>query len=130
MAYQQISGGGMSESHINTLAIRKAAIEGWEPFRYERIGKDGFLLTGGIPRLLTRGPNKGKKTWDNKTASKVVITDAELFAEKARYTAETGNCPQCYGKGEMFASWHVETGTKHRPCADCGGTGKAAKEVA
>jgi hypothetical protein len=119
----------MSESHINTLAMRKAGTEGWEPFRYEVIGKDGFLITGGIPRILTRGPNKGKKTWDRKAATKIVITDSELDAEKVRYVAETGNCPKCYGKGEVSAGWHVETGTKYRPCDECGGTGKTAKSA-
>jgi hypothetical protein len=116
------------QAHIDTVAIRKAAIEGWEPYRYQAIGSDGSLITGGIPRILTRGPRKGKKTWDGK-GTQVVVTKAEIDAEKVRYTVETGNCPECYGTGEIFASWHHERGTTYKPCPHCNATGSASKEV-
>jgi len=117
-------------THMESVAIRKAGVEGWEPFRYEVIGTDGILVTGGIPRLLKSGPRKGQKTWGAKKGSKVVVTNSEVATEKARYVAETGNCPECYGKGEIFASWHVDHGTKYKPCPHCCATGKARKEAA
>ena len=120
---------GSHINHIDVIAMRKAGIDGWEPYRYQRIGDDASLITGGIPRLLKSGPRKGQKTWDGK-GTQVVVTDAEIDSERKRYAAETGNCPWCYGRGEVFASWHHETGTKYRPCTHCGATGKANREAA
>lgn len=114
-------------THIDAVAIRKSGIEGWEPFRYEFIAPDSNLVTGGIPRILKSGPRKGRKTWDGK-GTRVVVTRAEIEAEKQRYAAETGNCPECYGEGEIFASWHHERGTTYKPCPHCGGTGKELGE--
>lgn len=108
--------------HMDAVAIRKAGIEGWEPFAWERVGEDS-LVTGGIPSLLKSGPRKGKKTWRGKGTS-VVVTRAEVDAEAARYSAETGNCAECYGEGQVFASWHHIDGTKYHPCKACGATGK------
>jgi hypothetical protein len=118
----------MSEqtTHMDAVAIRKAGIEGWEPFKWERVGED-VLFTGGIPRLLQSGPRKGRKTWDGKGSS-VVVTRGEEAAEYARYEATTGECGTCYGKAEVFASWHHIDGTKYRPCAKCNSTGKAQSE--
>lgn len=110
-------------SHMNAVAIRKSGIAGWEPYAWERIGED-VIFTGGIPRLLMRGPRKGKKTWDGKGTS-VVVTRAEESTEEARYVAETGNCGRCQGDGKVFASWSVTDGTKYRECKQCTGTGKA-----
>lgn len=111
-------------SHMEKVAIRKSGVEGWEYFRWQRAGEDS-ILTGGIPRLLKSGPRKGKKTWDGKGTS-VVVTQAEIDEEAARYVSETGNCATCYGTGEVFQSWHHIDGTKYKPCRECGATGKAA----
>lgn len=109
-------------SHMDAVAIRKSGIVGWEPFQWQAAGNDS-ILTGGIPSLLTRGPRKGRKTWDGKGTS-VVVTRDEVIAEQMRYMAETGNCARCYGTGEVFASWHHIEGTKLKPCTTCAGTGK------
>lgn len=112
--------------HTDAVAIRKAGIEGWEPFAWEIIGTDGMLITGGIPRLLTRGPRKGKKTWSGCASSKVVVTRSEVDAEEVRYVAETGNCGKCYGIGRELVGWSVAEGEKFSPCKACGGKGGAA----
>lgn len=109
--------------HMDVVAIAKSGVEGWEPFKYEMIGKDS-LITGGVPRILTKGPRKGRKTWDG-AGTAVVVTKDEVEAEAARYTAETGNCATCYGEGKVFASWHHIEGTTYRECNVCTGTGKA-----
>lgn len=113
-------------SHLDTIARRKVSgPDGWEVCGWERIGGGNDLVVeGGVPRLLKSGPKKGKKTWRDVPVQKAVVTSDELKAEHARYEAETGNCGDCYGKGEVFASWdHVE-GTKYRKCERCGGTGE------
>lgn len=111
--------------HMDAVAIRKSGIEGWEPFKWERVGDDA-MVTGGIPHILKTGPRKGKKTWRGKGTS-VVVTRAEQEAQATRYVEETGNCHECYGKGEVFASWHHIDGTKYKPCRDCGASGRAQR---
>lgn len=113
--------------HMDAVAIRKAGIEGWEPFKFQLVGEDS-LITGGIPRLLKSGPRKGRKTWDGKGTS-VVVTRSEVEAEAARYAAETGNCSKCYGEGKVFKSWNHIEGTKHKECPNCKGSGRATKET-
>lgn len=114
----------MNNTHMNTIAAKKAGIEGWEPYRWEKIARDAIAVTGGIPRLLTRGPRKGKKTWDGKGTTEVV-TYAEMEMEFKRYEEETGKCGDCLGEGREFAGWHHIEGTKYRPCRRCNETGKA-----
>lgn len=108
-------------SHMDVVAMRKAGIEGWSPFKYQLIGDDS-VITGGIPRIITRGPRKGRKTWDGEGTS-VVVTRAEVEAEAQRFASETGKCSRCYGKGEVFHSWHHKEGTTYRQCSSCAGTG-------
>jgi len=112
----------MNTQHMIEVAKRKSAIDGWEPYRFEVVGKDAIMFTGSIPRLLKRGPRKGEKTWDGK-GTRVVVTDAEGQAEQLRYEESTGNCGNCFGKREVFASWDYKTGTKHKECSACSGTG-------
>lgn len=69
--------------HFHAVAARKAGQEGWEPFAYERLG-DALLMKGGVPRLLQSGPRKGEKTWEVKSATKVVVTDEEADEEARR----------------------------------------------
>lgn len=110
--------------HMNTVAARKAGdIPGWEPWFYERVG-GGLIIKGGIPRLISKGPRKGKKTWDPKESQTVVVTPEEVEREYQRYEAETGKCGECFGDGKVVASAGV-SGTTYRECKVCGGSGKA-----
>lgn len=111
-------------SHLDEVARRKVnGPEGWAVCAWERIGND-LVVTGGVPRLLKAGPRKGESTWRDVPTQKVVVTEAEIDAEKARYEADTGKCSDCMGKGDVLASWSVAEGIKYRPCKRCGGTGK------
>lgn len=112
--------------HTDAVAIRKSGIVGWEPFAWEVIGTDGMLITGGVPRHLTRGPRKGQKTWRGSKSSKVVVTRTEVDCEEARYMAETGNCGKCYGIGRVMVGWSVAEGEKYSACKACGGKGSVA----
>jgi hypothetical protein len=50
-------------------------------FYFEAVS-GGLLVEGGIPRLLTRGPRKGKPTWRDcrrsKDTMRCIISDEEL----------------------------------------------------
>lgn len=112
--------------HMNEVARRKVnGPVGWEIFRWERIGSGmDFVVEGGVPRLLTRGPRKGQKTWDG-DRSKTVVAETEIAAELERYETKTGNCGDCGGTGAVFAGWSEKEGTRTRPCRRCGATGKS-----
>jgi len=111
----------------NAIAIEKSGIEGWVPFRYELIGKNDTIMTGGVPRVLTRGPNKGERRWDG-PRTQVAVTQVEIDAAMARYEAETGNCAECEGTKQTVAGWSASEGTRYRECVRCHGTGIAPKK--
>lgn len=113
--------------HLESAARRKQnAPENWFAFQFEVVGESDYLIAGAIcTDFYSRGPRKGKPKWPGGPGVKVVLTKADVDAEIARYVRETGNCPDCFGTKEEFASWNHETGTKMRPCERCGATGKA-----
>jgi hypothetical protein len=113
------------ESHMSRIARRKlGAPPEWELCGWERVGTDGVLITGGIPRLLKSGPSKGKKTWRDSEITKAVVTKGEEAIERAAYEASTGNCGECLGSGKTWAGWKLGEGSSYRQCRDCSGTGK------
>lgn len=109
--------------HAEMVARRKLGDLpiGFEFVSYEMIGKDACLLTGAVPIIGKRG---GKKWPPVKKCERAVVTEAEVADERRRYEAETGNCSECLGKGEVFASYHHIDGVKNRPCSDCKATGR------
>jgi hypothetical protein len=117
-------------NHMEPVARRKAGgNEAWEVCAWERVGKDGVIVEGGIPRVLKSGPRKGKKTWRDMPTQKVVVTVAEIDAEHARYEADTGTCGDCFGKGRVFARWSQANGVEMKECGRCKGTGIAPSNV-
>ena len=81
-----------------------------------------FHVNLGVPRLLTRGPNKGQKRWDGDRQEQW-LGEAEVEAQARRYEAETGKCCACTGTGKQVARWSVTDGTTYRDCGRCHGTG-------
>lgn len=74
---------------INSIARRKLGTPNdWEVFRVEWIG-DQILCEGGIPRVITRGPKKGRKRWDKCETRRVIISRNEIEAEKK---SNNGSC--------------------------------------
>lgn len=116
--------------HMNAVARRKVnGPEGWEYFKWERVGEGAdFIVEGAVPRLLKSGPRKGQKTWKGCPSQKTVVTGAEIDDEHARYEAATGNCGTCGGTGEVFASWRHDEGVTMKPGKRCDGEGKAPNE--
>ena len=109
-------------THYESAAIRAVGIEGWEPCIFEACA-NGSLIRGGIPKLTAAG----KKKWPaQKNMEMVVITDADVKAEYARYEAETGKCGDCYGEGKRVVGWHHIEGNRFAPCAKCGETGRVS----
>lgn len=97
----------------------------WECYKWEKIGTtDDVLVTGGLPRLITRGPRKGRKTWDG-AGAKVVVTQGEIEAAKLAYEAETNRCHRCGGDGQEWCGWSAAEGNRYKPCTRCNATGVA-----
>ena len=108
------------ETHIETAAQRKSGIAGWEACIFERLD-GGLLVTGGIPKLVA-----GKKKWPpKKSMQRIILTEADVMAEKMMYAQTTGRCPDCYGEGQRAVGWNKDTGNKYETCAICAGTGRS-----
>lgn len=110
--------------HIDKIAQRKSGIEEWEACSWEKLDGDDCLVTGGIPRLIKSGKNKGRKTWRDSSITIFCVTKEELSDERKRYEKETGLCSYCFGDGKTIKSWNVKTGTEYKDCNNCNGTGK------
>ena len=107
----------------------------WEVFRFRSLGAEKFgdapkviELTGAMAPRFMRGKRSGERNWqkrDRGSERTVYITPAEHAAWLEAWSARTGLCRECAGKGEVFARWHHQEGTTYKPCRRCGGTGQA-----
>lgn len=124
--------------HISVVALRKARevlrrpadIDGWEAFKFETVA-DAYLIEGGVPRLLQTGPRRGQKTWRGSRITRVIVTKAEVSAERRRYEAETGSCARCMGSGsgEVLTGWSRKGGDRLSVCPRCHGTKHAPNDA-
>jgi hypothetical protein len=113
----------MSMAHRERVALRKLGNpEGWAWFSWQCVGEDAVILKGCVPtRAYTKGPRKGRSVYDP-PYREVVVTDAEVLAERKRFEDETGKCGECSGAGREFARWTAAHGTEWRPCRLCNGS--------
>lgn len=115
--------------HVDEIARRKLSKPPeWEICRAEWIG-DNILCEGGVPRIISRGPNKGKKRWDKNNLDRVIVSEAEIELEKEQYESETGKCWRCIGKTVIIASSSITTGQTYRECPRCRATGNSPLET-
>lgn len=100
----------------------------WSRYAWKRYDPDRLRLTLGITRFISKGKNKGRKTWDGKI--EVFVTDAEIEATELEWENETGKCHNCGGDGSEWAGSSYETGFpvhSYRKCERCEGSGIAPK---
>jgi hypothetical protein len=111
---------------VAVVAREKLGVsDDWLWFGWERVGDDALIVRGGVPiGTVSRGPRKGRPKW-KMPGDRVVVTDAEQRAARARYEAATGLCSECQGAKEAWAGWSAEHGNRYRPCPRCGATGQA-----
>lgn len=113
------------------VAKRKVGDPKWEWYRSEVIGEHDFLLEGGEPRLISKGPRKGQRSWKHLSPTqikKVVVTEAEIKQAEADYERDTGKCHACGGTGQEWWGWDRATGDKVKPCRRCEATGNARRD--
>lgn len=119
---------------VELMARERAGMpDDWRAFRYSWMppgGKPLYLeVVGAVAPIYTRGDRKGTpnfKRRDVSTERTVYLTPAEMDAWEKRWEHQTGACRHCAGSGERLVSWSRDSGTKTRPCEDCGGSGIAA----
>lgn len=104
--------------------------DGFEFHTWEAV-TGGSMVKGGVGRIITRGPRKGKRSWRGSKTTTVVVTEAEATSAREAYGRETGKCPRCEGSGQAWTGWSVDEGNRYKPCPECGATGKwSGSEVA
>ena len=99
-----------------------------EGFRFFRCwaSQFGIGVAGAIMKTATKGKMKGKLAPHGEQVS-VLVLDADVDAERARYEIETGKCSECLGSGEEFRRWSKDKGTETKTCSKCNGTGNATQ---
>lgn len=111
----------------NIIARRKLGVsDAWRWWEIRRIGMtNDALLIGAVPAGFTKA---GRPKWPSRANSQeVVITDAEMTAEKEAWERATGKCHNCYGTGQESAGWSLAEGPRYRDCPRCGTTGHASQ---
>jgi hypothetical protein len=106
---------------MENVAIRKVDKEGYTVCGWEAI-HGGVVFE--LARELEPEPDNSRK-WEEGSEAKVFVSDEEGRREYERYEKDTGNCPECLGKGEVWVGWNKDTGNKYKPCEKCNATGFA-----
>lgn len=84
-------------------------------------------VSGAVYGRYVQGPKKGKVNYrkvDPGTFCERTVTMAEVVKWFRQREVRTGDCADCLGEGRLFVSWSVDSGTVHRTCPRCGGTGR------
>lgn len=105
----------------------------WKPWAFECLPHhpqptELVQVTGAVVPLKTRGKHAGRPDWNKKdksTIRTVYITLKDHAEWVKEWERKTGLCANCEGSGEEWAGWSVAEGSKKRPCAKCGATGKS-----
>ncbi|MES2070641.1 MAG: hypothetical protein V4488_09860 [Pseudomonadota bacterium] len=77
-----VDAGSPAAQALESIAIRKHGVVGWEPFHYEKVAAGEYEVTGGVALVLTGGVRR----WPEPHTS-VSVTEAEILAEVAARAA-------------------------------------------
>lgn len=86
--------------------------------------RQAFSVTGVVPGIITRGPNKGKASFKHGTqkATAIISIEEDRVWCKA-WHIKNDACEICHGEGRLLVSCGV-SGNKYRACTACSETGK------
>lgn len=74
--------------------------------------------------------SKGKPIWRKGDTSTIAVAWIGIKEHEewcAQWSAQSGLCSKCAGRGEVAWKWSVANGTQYRACPHCAGTGKAPR---
>lgn len=94
----------------------------WRVYRVECVEPNGFLLTGAVTPLYTRGKRKGTPNWqkrDKRTERRVAVSRAEHTAFCEAWEKDNGLCSQCHGSKTIVRGWVKDHGYTYVPCPRC-----------
>lgn len=98
--------------HAESVALRvsgKSRADSWSAYSW-RLNRVGCEVGIAEHRILTRGPNKGRRHWP-KSGPVVVVTTEEVHTEAERYEREEKRCACCLGEKREPARCDQETHT-------------------
>ena len=79
----------------------------------------GVLVEINNTTTYKRGPRKGELKYLKDGAVKVLLSEADYSAAKAKWVAETGRCLECFGNKLYWVGWSVDKGNYFAPCKSC-----------
>ncbi len=110
---------------LTTIARRKLQLpDTYTCCGWTRVDPDGLLVRMKEECIKSAGKNKGKPGWRGEEQT-CFVTYAEEKAECAAWEKETGKCSNCGGDGQELDGWSAATGTRHKQCRRCNGSGNA-----
>lgn len=118
-------------THLGMIAAERNGIEGWEAYAWKVV--DGSVIVkGAVPRVLTRGKNKGRRRWppeSDPSFRRHIIAIPDAVAWVLAQEAATGECSACGASGREVARWSSSEPAAYRDCRRCGGSGTAPPAV-
>jgi hypothetical protein len=112
--------------HAANVARRKLAPlpQGWTVCGWKQSGKEGLVITGGVPRpFQILGGHEGL-LFEGELQS-LLISFGEIEVELLRYEEKTGKCGDCLGSGKIKPQGSRNTMRRETPCPRCAGTARA-----
>ena len=125
-----MSNPNVTTKHLSAIAAERNGIEGWEAYAWEVV-EDSVIVKGAVPRVLTRGKNKGCRRWPSErdpSYRQHAISMACAVAWVLDQEAKTGKCSACDGSGQEVARWSMSEPTTYRDCRRCKGSGAAPEQ--
>jgi hypothetical protein len=112
--------------HAEIVARRKLAPlpQGWIVSSWKPSGKDGILLSGGVPHPVTLWGDLSGKLFEGEPQS-VLVSFEEIRAESHRFEAATGKCGDCLGSGRTMMQERRSRTARQGTCPRCAGTRRA-----
>jgi len=113
-------------AHAEIVARRKLAPlpPGWIVSSWKQSGKDGILISGGVPRLIPLWGSLAGKLFEGEPQS-VLVSYEDIHAESQRFEATTGKCGDCLGSGRAMTQERRSRVARQGVCPRCAGTRRA-----
>lgn len=112
--------------HAEIVARRKLAPlpAGWIVSSWKPSGREGLLISGGVPRPVPLWGSLSGKLFEGEPQS-VLVSYEEIRAESRRFEDATGKCGDCLGSGRAMTQERRSRLARQGACPRCAGTRRA-----
>ncbi len=113
-------------AHAEIVARRKLAPlpPGWIVSSWKQSGKDGILISGGVPRLIPLWGSLSGKLFEGEQQT-VLVSFEDIHAESRRFEVATGKCGECLGSGRVMTQERRSNTARQGTCPRCAGSRRA-----